>query len=58
MNQKFQWFTSSFSSGNGQCAECARTPDGGMAMRDTKNRDGVMLRFTADGWRTFLATPR
>jgi hypothetical protein len=49
------WFTSSYSSGNGACVETARLPDGGMALRDTKNRSGAVLSFNADAWRAFLA---
>ncbi|MGH7172125.1 MAG: DUF397 domain-containing protein [Gemmataceae bacterium] len=51
--EDLSWFTSSFSSANGQCVECARTPDGGMAVRDTKDREGAMLRFGAAQWRAF-----
>jgi len=56
--EALNWFKSSFSSGNGQCIECAKLPDGGMAVRDTKNRAGTILRFTADEWGAFLATLR
>jgi hypothetical protein len=45
--EDLNWSTSSFSSANGQCVECARTPEGGMAVRDTKDREGAMLRFDA-----------
>lgn len=55
MDDKLEWFKSSFS-GNGQsCVECAHLPDGGMAVRDTKNRDGPALRFTESEWRAFVA---
>jgi hypothetical protein len=52
------WFTSSYSSGNGACVEAARLPEGGMAVRDTKNRAGAVLSFNADAWRAFLADVR
>lgn len=52
------WFTSSHSSGNGQCVEAARLPEGGMAIRDTKNRQGTILRFTPDAWQAFTAGMR
>jgi hypothetical protein len=55
MNE-LNWFTSTYSSGNGQCVECAHTPDGGMAVRDSKDRDGGTLQFTANDWRAFLAS--
>jgi hypothetical protein len=34
---KLGWFKSGHSPGNGQCAERARTPDRGMAVRDSKH---------------------
>jgi hypothetical protein len=55
MDDNLMWFKSTFSSGNGQCVECAHLSDGGMAVRDTKNRSSVVLRFTADEWKAFLA---
>jgi hypothetical protein len=58
MDDNLMWFKSTFSSGNGQCIECAHLPDGGMAVRDTKNRSGTVLRFTADEWKALLAGVR
>jgi hypothetical protein len=56
--EALNWFKSSFS-GNGQsCIECAKLPDGGMAVRDTKNRSGSVLRFTAAEWQAFIAGVR
>jgi hypothetical protein len=56
--EDLNWSTSSFSSANGQCVECARTPEGGMAVRDTKDREGAMLRFDATEWREFTERVR
>jgi hypothetical protein len=53
--EALKWFTSSYSSGNGQCVEAAKLPKGGMAVRDTKNRAGATLSFSAEAWGTFLA---
>jgi hypothetical protein len=47
------WFKSSYSSGNGQCVEGARLPDGGIAVRDSKQPDVAMLRFGPCEWRVF-----
>jgi hypothetical protein len=58
MDDNLMWLKSTFSSGNGQCVECAHLSDGDMAVRDTKNRSGVVLRFTADEWKAFLAGVR
>ena len=33
----------------------AKMPDGGMAVRDTKNRAEATLSFSAKAWGTFLA---
>lgn len=54
---RLTWFTSSYSSGNGQCVECARVP-GGMAVRDTKEPTGTMLTFGEGAWEEFLAEVR
>lgn len=48
------WFKSSYSSGNGQCVEAARTADGGMAVRDSKDPSGGTLQFTGAEWDAFL----
>jgi hypothetical protein len=54
MSEPLVWFKSSASSANGQCVECARLP-GGIAVRDSVNRGGPMLRFTAAEWQAFVA---
>lgn len=47
-----EWRTSSYSSGDGgQCVEVASGD--GVAVRDTKDRDGAMLTFTAAAWAAF-----
>jgi Domain of unknown function (DUF397) len=51
---KLTWFKSSYSSGNGACVECARTPDGGMAVRDSKHPTAEVLSFPRETWREFL----
>jgi hypothetical protein len=48
------WQTSSYSGDQGNCVETAELPDGGMAVRDTKNRDGGMLTFDWSAWREFI----
>jgi hypothetical protein len=52
---KLTWFKSTYSSANGQCVECARTKDGGMAVRDSKHLAPVALSFSRAAWREFLA---
>jgi len=51
-----QWFKSSYSNGQGgNCVEACRLADGGIAIRDTKDRDGGTLAFPPDDWRAFIA---
>jgi hypothetical protein len=38
---------------NGDCVEVASLSDG-VAVRDSKNPDGEMLRFSRSEWRAFL----
>lgn len=49
------WVKSSLSFSNGACVEVADLPDGGIAMRDSKNAEGPILRFTWQEWRAFLS---
>jgi Domain of unknown function (DUF397) len=51
------WIKSSYSGseGGGECVEVATHPDGGLAVRDSKNKTGPMLRFTDDEWHAFTA---
>ncbi len=48
------WRTSSKSSSQGQCVEVANLPDGGRAVRDSKDRSGPVLTFTAKEWAAFV----
>lgn len=42
-------FRKSSFSGNGSCVEFATdTPDGSIAVRDSKDKDGLVLTFTQD----------
>lgn len=51
-----RWHKSSFSGVNG-CVEVT-LEEGGVAVRDSKNPTGPVLRFTAHEWETFLAGAR
>jgi hypothetical protein len=49
------WRTASYSGNGGQnCVETA-SHDGTILIRDTTDRDGRTLSFTASSWRAFLA---
>ena len=50
------WRKSTYSGVNGgDCVEVAATaPEGAVMVRDTTNRDGGTLAFTASAWSAFL----
>ena len=51
------WRKSSYSGSNGgECIEVAMA--GAVLVRDTADRNGPMLTFTADAWRAFTAAIR
>jgi hypothetical protein len=55
------WRKSSFSGENGNgdgCVEVAFLPDGGVAIRDTKDRTLASHRYTAPEWDAFVAGVR
>jgi Domain of unknown function (DUF397) len=50
-----KWRTASYSSnGGGNCVEVA-DQDNAVLVRDTKNRVGVILRFSPAAWRRYVA---
>lgn len=49
------WVKSTYSGGSGDnCVEVATLPQGGFAVRDSKDATGPVLGFTADAWRAFV----
>lgn len=50
---KYTWRTSSYTNGDGECVEIAEL-DGGVAVRDTKNREAGALLFNDAEWTAFL----
>ncbi|MFB4285980.1 DUF397 domain-containing protein [Nonomuraea sp. MTCD27] len=47
------WSKSSFSGQGDNCVEVADLPHGGRAVRDSKDPDGPVLKFTASEWEAF-----
>jgi hypothetical protein len=51
------WRKSTFSGAGNDCVEIALA-ESGAAVRDSKNPDGVVLRFATAGWATFLTATK
>ena len=43
---------------NGNCVEVAGLSSGGIGVRDSKDTEGPVLRFTPDEWQAFLGGVR
>jgi Domain of unknown function (DUF397) len=49
-----RWVKSSLSFANGDCVEVAALPDGRIGVRDSKDTEGPVLRFTSSEWEAFI----
>lgn len=59
VDRKFdRWTKSSRSSGNDNCVEVATAADGTIGVRDSKDRLGSILEFTATAWSEFISGVR
>jgi hypothetical protein len=52
------WVKSSLSFANGNCVEVANLPTGEIGVRDSKDSEGPVLRFTPGEWHAFLGGVR
>jgi hypothetical protein len=52
------WVKNSLSFANGNCVEVVNLPNGEIGVRDSKNSEGPVLRFTPDEWHAFLGGVR
>jgi hypothetical protein len=52
------WIKSSLSFANGNCVEVASLASGEIGVRNSRDRDGLVLRFTPDEWNAFLGGAR
>ena len=50
---KAAWRKASYCNGATACVEVAPLPDGGVALRDSKQPDGPVLTFTGQEWWAF-----
>lgn len=49
-----EWRKSSYSGGNGECVEFAVAASAAVAVRDSKDPDGALLRFSGAAWTAFV----
>jgi hypothetical protein len=52
------WVKSSLSFSNGNCVEVAELPGGGVGVRNSRDAQGAVLRFTPEEWHAFLGGAR
>jgi hypothetical protein len=57
-NSGFNWVKSSLSFANGNCVEVASLPGGEIGVRNSRESEGSILRFTSDEWHAFLGGVR
>jgi Domain of unknown function (DUF397) len=53
-----RWTKSSLSLSNGNCVEVASLPGDQIGVRDSKDAEGPVLKFTPDEWQAFLGGVR
>ena len=52
------WVKSSLSFSNGNCVEVANLPGDQIGVRNSRDSEGPVLRFTPDEWHAFLGGAR
>ena len=48
------WIKSSLSYAAGNCVEVASLPSGGVGVRNSRDAEGAVLKFTPDEWHAFI----
>ena len=56
MSDTYKWRKSSYSGEGNTCVEVASNLPGVVAVRDSTDPNGPILRFTPDEWAAFLKT--
>jgi Domain of unknown function (DUF397) len=54
LDSGLKWVKSSLSFANGNCVEVASLPDGQIGVRNSRDAEGSVLRFTSDEWDAFI----
>ena len=54
LNSGLKWVKSPLSFANGNCVEIASLPDGQIGVRNSRDAEGAVLRFTSDEWQAFI----
>jgi hypothetical protein len=52
------WIKSSLSYANGNCVEVSELELGAVGVRNSRDREGPVLRFTPEEWRAFIGGVR
>jgi hypothetical protein len=55
MTYSYEWQVSTYTGGQGNCVEVARNAPGTVAVRDSKDPDGPVLRLSPEQWRSLVA---
>lgn len=50
---QFEFVKSTYSTGSGECVEVATNLPGAVAVRDSKDPDSKILRFSTAAWQAF-----
>ena len=53
-----EWVKSSLSFANGNCVEVANLAGGEVGVRNSREAEGAVLRFTPDEWHAFIGGVR
>jgi hypothetical protein len=54
LSSGLNWVKSSLSFSNGNCVEVASLPGGGVGVRNSRDAEGPVLRFTLGEWHAFI----